>query len=244
MSVHARCRCAERRLVQLVRDGAWEIDEAGCVWRVMVRVGQGIVPCDRRRVEILRPEGYLWTRAVINGRRETCGAHRLVWQWFFGDIPEGMFLNHKNGQKADNRPSNLEVVTPSENVQHAHRNGLVTPQSGERHYNSKLSDREVVAIREAYAGGAVMYRELAAQYGIDPRTVRSVVKGSKRRTPGGPISNQDERRRRGTFTADQVRMIHRSDLSDRVLARQLGVSKGAIWAIRVGKTWKIGRAHV
>lgn len=52
-------------------------------------------------------------------------AHRMIWEHVHGAIPEGMEINHKNGVKWDNRISNLELVTPSENCLHAYRTGLV-----------------------------------------------------------------------------------------------------------------------
>ena len=43
--------------------------------------------------------------------------HRLVWQDFFGPIPDGSFIYHKNGIKTDNRIENLELI-PSNSLHH------------------------------------------------------------------------------------------------------------------------------
>src|SRR4051812_34247652 len=36
--------------------------------------------------------------------------HRLVWRKHYGDIPEGMFIHHKDNDPANNRIENLELV--------------------------------------------------------------------------------------------------------------------------------------
>ena len=46
--------------------------------------------------------------------------HRLVYECIKGEIPDGMQINHINSNKQDNCIDNLEVVTHSENMKHAH----------------------------------------------------------------------------------------------------------------------------
>jgi hypothetical protein len=104
--------------------GDLTIDSEGRIWRVAARRGYGVknetrsIPCLARRAE--HPTGaYLQIHVMINGRRINALAHRLVWYHFNGPIPPGLTINHKNGQKTDNRPSNLEIATQAEQVRHA-----------------------------------------------------------------------------------------------------------------------------
>ena len=40
--------------------------------------------------------------------------HCLVWEKYFGEIPEGMQIHHIDGDKTNNDISNLQLVTPLE----------------------------------------------------------------------------------------------------------------------------------
>lgn len=189
---------SERILIRLVQAGEWEIDAKGRIWRVAVRKGNRwgrtyrVIPCERRRVEHRTPRGYLQARATINGRRYHGGAHRLVWQYFNGDIPPGYEINHDNGLKDDNRPSNLLCGSSGANVAHAHRGGLID-QTGERNPAAKLRDNEVAQIRLAYSKGGYTMEQLGKRFGISFQHVSRLVRGQRRAKQGGPTEADDHR---------------------------------------------------
>lgn len=49
--------------------------------------------------------------------------HRLVVEAFAGPIPDGMHINHKDCNRANNTAANLEIVTPQENVAYSFEYG-------------------------------------------------------------------------------------------------------------------------
>lgn len=52
-----------------------------------------------------------------------CSIHRLVYEAFIGEIPEGYVIDHIDGNRANNNVSNLRLITQSENVKNAMKNG-------------------------------------------------------------------------------------------------------------------------
>jgi hypothetical protein len=71
-------------------------------------------------------DGYLRARLCIGSEchRVTFSVHRLVMAAFVGPCPDGMVVNHIDGDKQNNTLGNLEYVTHKENVRHAFAIGL------------------------------------------------------------------------------------------------------------------------
>lgn len=65
-------------------------------------------------------DGY--PRYKINNNYHS--VHSLVAQQFIGNKPHGYVTNHIDGNKMNNDPSNLEYVTPAENIRHSIENGF------------------------------------------------------------------------------------------------------------------------
>jgi hypothetical protein len=106
-------------------------------------------------------------------------AHRLIAAAFLGECPDGLQVNHKDGDKANNCPYNLEYVTRSQNLQHAHDTGLMRTHFGEKSRLAKLTDEQAAEIRAEYLARVVNGRlprgvraEIAARYGVDPQYPR------------------------------------------------------------------------
>lgn len=68
--------------------------------------------------------GYVVLNLKINGKKVSRFLHRLVAEAFMPCGEAGMQVNHINGDKTDNHASNLEWVTPIQNIRHAIRTGL------------------------------------------------------------------------------------------------------------------------
>lgn len=63
--------------------------------------------------------GYMHTKLSKNGKRYNVKVHRLVAEAFIPNPTSLREVNHKNGNKKDNRVENLEWVSPSSNCLHA-----------------------------------------------------------------------------------------------------------------------------
>lgn len=125
------------------------------------------------RVRIHR--GYVEGWLYRNGLRHTRRLHTLVALAFL-DPPDFPFpeVNHEDGVKTHNWPSNLSWVTRKEQMRHAVRTGLVTipNQRGSAHSQARLTDRTVSEIRAAPR--SVSNKILGTKYGIDPSQVSRI----------------------------------------------------------------------
>jgi hypothetical protein len=118
----------------------------------------------------------------VDGRSRGLGlmsAHRIVWEAVHGPIPDGLVINHLNGDPADNRLENLEAVPQRENVRHAYRTGLKS-NVGELHPSHVLTVDQVREIRRRYQRYSrhANARALSEEFGVGRRTIAEIVEGN------------------------------------------------------------------
>lgn len=104
----------------------------------------------------------------IDGELRGVGSHRVVWTHFNGRIPSGLQINHIDLNKANNAPSNLELVTAAENIRHSYANGRKRPWSTSttwRNGRKRLSAQQIEEARRLRSKG-VLLRDIAARFGI------------------------------------------------------------------------------
>jgi len=127
------------------------------------------------RKAILRPgltrNGYRFIN--IGGGRQP-KIHRCVVEAFIGPVPDGMQINHKNGDKGDNRAENLEIVTAAENIRHRYAVLGHQPRRGVEHHNVRLTESEVREMRRLHAEGVSRF-DIAPRFGITAAHVWQII---------------------------------------------------------------------
>ena len=142
------------------------------------------LPTARNRMQtfkgrILRPnihkDGYHCRSLQKSGKIRIRLVHQLVASAFIGSCPDGMEVNHKDGDKSNNSYTNLEYVTASENCLHAHRTGLRNARKGSLSPKAVLNEscvREIISL-----SGKKTLREIAEKYNVDPTTIGCILSG-------------------------------------------------------------------
>lgn len=165
-------------------EGFYQVSNFGRV-RSIDRVVTCFKTTKTRKGQILKPkpdkDGYLTImigKAEKQSCRKTVKVHALVASAFLGDRPQGHVINHIDGVKANNCPSNLEYCTAKSNTQHAYRLGLC--KKGEAHQSAKLRDSEVIEIRKMAEAG-MSDIAIAKLFNVRPGNIWNIKKNKTRK---------------------------------------------------------------
>ena len=165
----------------MLEQGYLRIDNKGRIWRTAILNHGTWIPIVERRAENRGNKGYL--RVTLQTSPQTTNsvqAHRLVWMWLHkSPIPAGLQINHKNLDKSDNRPRNLELCNGSENIQHSYRNGRRRPWSDATEWRGrKRIDEATKSAIRAMRGRGASLKSIASEFGISiTHTQRITDKG-------------------------------------------------------------------
>lgn len=99
--------------------------------------------------------------------KTNCYVHREVAKLFIGEIPEGFIVNHKDGNKLNNSVYNLEIISQSDNRNHALQ--IL------RHGRIKLYDTDKDNILKLYNSGVKIVR-IAELYNVSRSAMGKFIK--------------------------------------------------------------------
>lgn len=120
--------------------------------------------------------GYLKMNFYDDGVVHSRLVHRVVMAAFVG--PSKMQVNHIDGDKTNNKLSNLEYVTQSENIKHGFRTGLYT-NMGEQNPSAKLNWDKVDEIRLLAQLKTYTHKQIAEKFGVGQTAITNIVRGQK-----------------------------------------------------------------
>lgn len=121
--------------------------------------------------------GYMRVSLRKGGMLYRFQVHRLVAGAFMDPAKPCMHVNHKDGDKTNNRLENLEWATPQENVRHAWATGLCHALKGADHPAATLSEESVKTILSAVVRG-VPHNIIAKVMNVSATTVGQISSGS------------------------------------------------------------------
>lgn len=105
--------------------------------------------------------------------------HRMVAITYLPNDSGLPSVNHKNGDKLDNRCDNLEWCSHAYNMQHSYDNSLRSGKKGVSNPSAKLDYNKAAEIRELRYSKGTRYIDLAEMYGVSRFTISSIISGKR-----------------------------------------------------------------
>lgn len=205
---------------EIRRSGFYRVDQYGNVWtrrkrgdRKFKSLGRWRIVCRSNTTIGIKHGSYLGFKWRNHG---VC-AHTFVYWWFNGDTPDNMEVDHKDNNILNNNPSNLELVTKSENNR---RRWLRRPELRSQHRNIFLGRKFSIKTLER---------------------MRIAARRRVKTNPPKPPILYGENNPRSVLTAEKVRMVrveYENGGSRADIARCFGVSWTTIDRIVRLQRWR------
>jgi len=122
---------------------------------------------------------YIGVSLQLNGKSYDYSLHEIV---AFVCLDEDLInkeVNHRDGNRFNNFPYNLEVVTAYVNHRHQSENGLLSKFPGQTNPNSILDQNSVCAILSSYqdfeGSKSDFCKRMSSEYGVGKNTIKDIV---------------------------------------------------------------------
>jgi hypothetical protein len=104
-------------------------------------------------------------------------AHRISYTINKGEIPDGILVLHKCDNKACVNPNHLFLGDQVDNIKDMFNKNRANRISGEGNHNAKLSDSDVLLIRQSISSAYTLSRKL----GVSEVYINQIKRGFKRK---------------------------------------------------------------
>lgn len=144
------------------------------VYDAYINIDGCVIRNGKAKKSSIAKTGYKVVTFSIKNKSHTKTIHSLLADAFIGPRPDGMEVLHINGDKLDNRISNLRYGTRKENVADAIRHGTAT--IGLKNGAAKLKLHDIIFIKDMSDMGFFAY-EIAPHFKVCVTTIRRVLNG-------------------------------------------------------------------
>lgn len=145
--------------------------------------GRGSFHIRKPKLMTIRKDKHSYLRVGLTGDGITSSTkqvlwlvHRVVALAFIPNPENKPMVNHINGIKGDCKVENLEWVTRKENARHAFDTGLQVNPKGQDHRMAKLTEEQVLQIREKYRPNRVYgSTKLSREFNISVTNIKDII---------------------------------------------------------------------
>jgi hypothetical protein len=148
--------------------------------------------------KILKPfrnkRGYLEVNLYKNSKSTAKIIHRLAAKAFISNDFNKPQVNHIDGNKLNNKVSNLEWMSNSENQLHAYSLGLQPSRAGENNIKAKITNKNVTELKVLYNSGKTII-DISKMMNINVSIIRNIIYGRTWKTNTIEIIKRDDRKK-------------------------------------------------
>jgi NUMOD4 motif/HNH endonuclease len=131
----------------------------------------------RRGGRILKPSlrrnGYRVIQLFKNKKQHSKKVSHLVAAAFIGPLPPGFLVHHKDRISINDIPGNLEYMEIKKHAKF-HYQGIAG-NGGETHPSAKLSNKEVIEIRQFRKDTGLSYAKISKIFNVSSSTIGRIV---------------------------------------------------------------------
>lgn len=107
-------------------------------------------------------------------------AHQAAWEIYRGPIPEGKLVVRWCSSPTCSNPAHHFLGTQADAARAAEKRGVPNRARGDRNGKTRITDRQVRAIRRVYESGRISQQEIAARLNVSKSVVQGIVSGRRR----------------------------------------------------------------